>query len=427
MSRKPSVLFVAHAHPDFRPGGGEWVAYYMYKAMRRSPRYEAYLLAGLDDPLSARAGRRLLRHEGDDRTQLLITTDLDPFFSSEGDLTFLEEFFLRLRPDIVHFHHYVNIGVDLISYVKALLPNVKLLFSLHDLWAICANGGLMVKTRTGQLCDRSSSAECFRCFPRRSPADFFVREQLFKLNFDLIDRFVVPSRFLKDRHVQWGLDPDRFVLLDYGFPRWPEPKRSRRDPAKPFMAAFIGQMHPHKGIDVFLRAGAEYLQRKRANHSNPPELRFVIHGSMMDSLPPEFVNQIKSHLDSGREIIHYYGSYRREELPARLAGADCVVVPSTWWENSPCVIQEAFLAGIPVVCSNVGGMAEKVTDRINGLHFMVGDHFDLLSKLLELAASPSLYDRLLAGIPPVFPDEAMAEVLQQVYDELLSLTPAPAA
>ena len=45
-----------------------------------------------------------------------------------------------------------------------------------------------------------------------------------------------------------------------------------------------------------------------------------------------------------------------------MASVDWVVVPSIWWENSPLVIQEAFGYGRPVICSDIGGMAEKVTD-----------------------------------------------------------------
>ena len=57
-----------------------------------------------------------------------------------------------------------------------------------------------------------------------------------------------------------------------------------------------------------------------------------------------------------------------------MAEIDWVVVPSIWWENSPLVIQEAFLHGRPVICSDIGGMAEKVEHEVNGLHFRVGDH-----------------------------------------------------
>ena len=56
-----------------------------------------------------------------------------------------------------------------------------------------------------------------------------------------------------------------------------------------------------------------------------------------------------------------------------MAETDWVVVPSRWWENSPLVIQEAFMHGRPVICSGIGGMAEHVQDRVSGLHFEVGD------------------------------------------------------
>ena len=103
-----------------------------------------------------------------------------------------------------------------------------------------------------------------------------------------------------------------------------------------------------------------------------------------------------------------------------MSAADWVVVPSIWWENSPLVIQEAFMAGLPIVCSNIGGMAEKVTDRVNGLHFTVGDHFDLLDRIIELADSPELYARLVEGIPAISSDREMAAAMHQLYDQLIA-------
>jgi glycosyltransferase involved in cell wall biosynthesis len=52
---------------------------------------------------------------------------------------------------------------------------------------------------------------------------------------------------------------------------------------------------------------------------------------------------------------------------------DWVLVQSVWWENDPLVIQEAFLARRPVLCSDIGGMAEAVPHGIAGYHVPVGD------------------------------------------------------
>jgi glycosyltransferase involved in cell wall biosynthesis len=64
-----------------------------------------------------------------------------------------------------------------------------------------------------------------------------------------------------------------------------------------------------------------------------------------------------------------------------MRSVDWVVVPSTWWENSPLVIQEARVTGTPILASNIGGMAEKVRDGVDGLHFLAGSPLDLASKI----------------------------------------------
>ncbi len=73
----------------------------------------------------------------------------------------------------------------------------------------------------------------------------------------------------------------------------------------------------------------------------------------------------------------------------------------------------------PVICSDAGGMAEKVSDGVDGLHFRLGDAAGLAVTLERAAASPEEWRRLRAGIQPVFP---VAEAVREhcaVYDALL--------
>jgi glycosyltransferase involved in cell wall biosynthesis len=78
---------------------------------------------------------------------------------------------------------------------------------------------------------------------------------------------------------------------------------------------------------------------------------------------------------------------------------DWVVMPSIWWENSPMVIQESFLHGRPLIASDIGGMREKITDGVNGLHFRVGSAEDLADRMIVALTEPGLWDRLSAGCP----------------------------
>jgi glycosyltransferase involved in cell wall biosynthesis len=98
---------------------------------------------------------------------------------------------------------------------------------------------------------------------------------------------------------------------------------------------------------------------------------------------------------------------------------DWVVVPSTWWENSPVVIQEAFLHGRPIITSDIGGMAEKVRNNIDGLHFRAASAESLVDRLVEALRSPDLWERLRSRIPrPISAIEA-AEQHRALYERLL--------
>jgi GT2 family glycosyltransferase len=81
-----------------------------------------------------------------------------------------------------------------------------------------------------------------------------------------------------------------------------------------------------------------------------------------------------------------------------LADADVLVVPSVWIENAPFIIREAFAAGLPVVASDLGGMAEMVFHDRNGLLFPPGDAGALADQLSRLLHEDGLVERLRRGI-----------------------------
>ena len=102
---------------------------------------------------------------------------------------------------------------------------------------------------------------------------------------------------------------------------------------------------------------------------------------------------------AGRRV-RFYGSYRQEELAGLMAEIDWVVVPSIWWENSPVVIQEAFLHRRPVIASGIGGMAEKIRNGTDGLHFRAGSPESLADQLVRCLQEDDLWAELSAAIAP---------------------------
>src|SRR5690606_15055908 len=68
---------------------------------------------------------------------------------------------------------------------------------------------------------------------------------------------------------------------------------------------------------------------------------------------------------------------------------DVLAVPSRWRENTPFVVLEAHAAGIPVVASDVPGIAEIVRPGVDGLLVPPGDPVALREALRSLAVDPA--------------------------------------
>lgn len=165
-------------------------------------------------------------------------------------------------------------------------------------------------------------------------------------------------------------------------------------------------------MDILLEA-LDYLDKSRLKH-----LRLHIHGSGIENQPEIFQKKIKTYFKKYKENIIFFGNYEIEELPDFMENVDWVIVPSSWWENSPLVIQEAFKFGRPIIVSNIGGMAEKVIDGKNGLHFKVRNPRSLAEKLTQAISDIELYDKLYDGISePLTIEESIWEHLGVYKDE----------
>jgi glycosyltransferase involved in cell wall biosynthesis len=188
------------------------------------------------------------------------------------------------------------------------------------------------------------------------------------------------------------------------------PCPGERQKAGRLTLGFLGQINPYKGLNVLLEA-MEDIEGEYNIH-----LR--IHGVRAPG-PDEayFVRKIKPRLRKLKQV-EYCGPYTREELPGILAGLDLVVVPSIWWENSPLVIQEAFMAKVPVLCSNIGGMAEKVAEGIGGWHFNVNDREDLFRKIVHAYRNKESLELFRKNIPPVKTIEENRRELENIYFSL---------
>ncbi|MFH1737526.1 MAG: glycosyltransferase, partial [bacterium] len=172
----------------------------------------------------------------------------------------------------------------------------------------------------------------------------------------------------------------------------------------PIRFTYIGTLVRHKGVHVLIRA---------FNEVNPDRAILRIYGPT-----DEFVDYVQMLRNLVRNpSIEFCGRFENEAVVKILNETDVLVVPSIWYENSPITIHEAFLARVPVITARFGGMADLVTDKVNGLLFDVGDTEDLRRALQKFVDDTELVIRLRPDPSSVKSMEQDAEDMERLYEE----------
>jgi glycosyltransferase involved in cell wall biosynthesis len=421
------LLYITSNHAAIRPGGLESYTLDLYEAMKFSDDFAPLMIARAGPPFTEATchhGWSPFALAGDDPNQYLFYTNtfadhsqFDPLFGRWANkqviTRFFRDFLLAHRPEIVHVQHTIFLGYDLLRVIRNTLPDAPIVYTLHEYLPICHRDGQMVRTGTEELCQEESPRRCHECFTSVSPQTFFMRKRFIQSHLALVDRFIAPTEYVRDRYVDWGLPADRVVVEPQGIIPATD-RRADQDDGRPRNRfGYFGQLNPYKGADVLLEA-MDILGGDFDGH-------LWIHGANLEIQPVEFRERVAALADGSRKNITFAGPYERRELSGLMAEIDWVVVPSIWWETGPIVVMEAFQYGRPVICSDIGGMSEKVTNGVNGLHFRRRDADHLAETLLFAAEQPELWDELRAGIPADPPrtlDDHVG-ILSELYTDLL--------
>jgi len=425
---KTRVLYVLHNHPTLFPGGAEQYALELFETLRDSEEIEPLLVSRISRtsvPAGNRPGTPFMTVDGEPDQYFLFTESeptYDYFFGTSADkslyTTYFADFLATYQPDVVHFQHTLHMGYDLVSTARRVLPRAPILYTLHEYLPICHRQGQMLRTeeKNEELCLESSPRRCNECFPHIPSRDFFLRERSIKAHLANVDLFIAPSHFLRQRFVDWGVPPDQIVVEDYG--RRPAVRLAEQEGDRPRNRfGYFGQFNPYKGVETLLTAMAKFGHR--------PDIQMRLHGANLDQQTDEFQESFAELLEQAEANVTMVGTYDLADLPWLMREIDWVVVSSRWWENSPLVIQEAFMQRRPVICSGIGGMAEKVTNGVNGLHFTVNDPDSMAAAIERAASEPGLWEHLREGIPDILTVDDHIVNLTRMYGELLERRAEP--
>jgi glycosyltransferase involved in cell wall biosynthesis len=359
-----------------------------------------------------------------------------------------------VQPDVIHVHSLLNLSFDLPALAHA--RGIPVAATLHDYTLVCPSGGQRVHRAEEHVCETIDPARCARCFPespvyahigvgtftgasglgpsvtraaaflkRRSPrlarglasaarrsvgitvlaSDIVERLQRARELFDQIDLVVAPSRSIADEFARLGMSRSKVRVLDYGFV--PFPRVSGRGRDGPLRIGFIGTLVWHKGVHVLVDAVRGLLP------GDAYELK--IFGS--PDVFPDYAADLRKR--SSGLPVSFLGEFDRSGAAEAYAQLDVLVVPSLWPENSPLVIHEAYMAGVPVVGARMGGIVELVDDGRNGLLYDPRSAPELTRVLQGLIDDRPRLDAFARMLPPVTSMEAHAREWEAMYAELI--------
>jgi glycosyltransferase involved in cell wall biosynthesis len=222
-----------------------------------------------------------------------------------------------------------------------------------------------------------------------------------------VDHVVALCEWVKDLLLRNGVPAEKVTVSRQGVSR-EIPARTDRVSSPTLRVAFLGRLHPTKGVHFLVEA-------LRGNPQLPVCLD--IFGVAQGEADQAYARRLAK-LASGDSRIAFRAPIPNGQVVERLQDYDLLAVPSQWLETGPIVVPEAFAAGIPVAGSNLGGIAELVEHEVNGLLVEPNSSTAWTAALRNLCTNRDLIDRLREGVcPPRTMRDAGTE-LRAVYRRL---------
>lgn len=183
---------------------------------------------------------------------------------------------------------------------------------------------------------------------------------------------------IRDRLLEMGLPAQSVSVISSGI--WYEQFRARpsgaTDDGAPKIIS-VGRLHPVKGYEHLIAAARKIGGR----------MTFDVYGD-----GPERARLTAQ----SRDLRHvtFRGERAPEEIIGALGGADIFVLPSVSLpseiEATPTAVIEAMAAGLPVICTDAGGLPRLISDGVNGLIVPERDPEALAAAIIRLAGDPAL-------------------------------------
>jgi glycosyltransferase involved in cell wall biosynthesis len=221
-------------------------------------------------------------------------------------------------------------------------------------------------------------------------------------------RVLVPSAYLREVAVAWGLPADRVTVVPNPAPELP------RLPSRDEARARLGIEGPALAVAGRLSAQKSLGDALQAIARVPGVALHVLgDGPERPALEREAARLGVS------DRVRFLGAGTRDDVLTLFRGADAVLVTSAW-ENLPHTVLEALAVGTPVVATAVGGIPEVVVDGVNGLLVPPHDIAAIAAAVERVVHDAELRRSLAEAAPASVEELAEPRILRRIVEAITS-------
>ncbi len=288
------------------------------------------------------------------------------------------------HPDVAHVRNiYHHLSPSVLWELKS--QGVPVLYHLNDFKLLCPSYNFVSH---GQACERCREGQFWRvvtegCYHgTRSATAVLAAEAYFhkwlRTYRKCVDRFLVPSEFVRAKLIESGWEAARIDVLSH-FQRISSQIPASPSPGAPIL--YFGRLSPEKGLTDLLRA----MSRIRRI-----PLRIAGDGPQRAEL-----EQLARSL--GLSNVEFLGHIEGDLLGHHIREAMFTVMPSRAYETLGKNILESYAMARPVIASDLGSRRELIHEGSTGLLFAPGDVEQLAGSISFLYDRPELAARMGAA------------------------------
>lgn len=315
---------------------------------------------------------------------------------------FCRQWFKDESFDLIHAHSIQVISAAPLKVAHEM--GIPYVVTLHDGWWLSPE--LFLTTPAGRSIDPSDPLDHHDnvdlVHQERIQADLDRRHDLFKLLELAAERLAVSESFAR---VYNSAGISNVNVLENDWTPMNHVERGRRSSTDPVRFCFVGGMSLHKGYAVIQAA---IHKAKLSNYGNGAKLTVV------DSrLKKEETYELEW---NGTRVV-FIPSIPMHSMAEFYSQQDVLLAPSIWPESYGLVTREALSAGLWVVASDIGALAEPIEHGINGDVISPRDSDALANVLIRLCKTSPRPE--LIGLVESKKACTTARALLSIYDSLL--------